>query len=377
MRKHHPKNERIKRRYLAYLEEAKRMSTKSTDQVAAAIAGFEASTGYRDFAHFHIEQARKYKRELNEAINADTNRPLAKATIRSRLMALKAFVHWLAGQPGYKSRISYSDAEYFNPSANDSRIATARRERPAPSIEQIRHVIHSMKADSDIEKRDRALIAFALLSGARDDAVASLCLRHVDIERRTVDQDARTVRTKNRKTFKSWFFPVGEEIETIVIDWVTFLTQERQFGPEDPLFPATRIGVGADGLFVQAGLDRRHWKNADAIRRIFRISFEAAGLPYFNPHSFRKTLAQLGEQRCRTPEQFKAWSQNLGHEHVLTTFTSYGKVGPARQSEILAQLDGREATGNGIHLDPDARRALEALLSQSSGRPHHSNSGSG
>jgi hypothetical protein len=23
---------------------------------------------------------------------------------------------------------------------------------------------------------------------------------------------------------------------------------------------------------------------------------------------------------------FKAWSQNLGHEHLLTTFTSYGNV---------------------------------------------------
>jgi len=364
MRKHHPKNERIKRQYFAYLEEAKRMSTQSTDQVAAAIAGFEASTGYRDFAHFHIEQARKYKRELNDAIHSGTGRPLAKATIRSRLMALKAFVHWLAGQPGYKSRISYSDAEYFNPSANDGRVATARRERPVPSVDQICHVVRCMKAGTDIEKRDRALIAFTLLSGARDDAIASLCLRHVDIERRIIDQDARTVRTKNRKTFKSWFFPVGREIEAIVVGWITFLRQERNFGPDDPLFPATRIGVGADGLFVQAGLDRRHWKNADAIRRIFRISFEAAGLPYFNPHSFRKTLAQLGQRICPTPEALKAWSQNLGHEQVLTTFTSYGEVSGSRQAEILGSLspEGNISDLSATPLDPATiQRVLDHL----------------
>jgi len=41
-----------------------------------------------------------------------------------------------------------------------------------------------------------------------------------------------------------------------------------------------------------------------------------ASLPYFNPHSFRKTLAQLGEKVCRTPEQFKAWSQNLSGQGV-------------------------------------------------------------
>ena len=208
MRRHHPKNERIKRRYLAFLEEAKRLSVSSADQAAAAIEQFEASTGYKDFTKFHIEQARKFKRQLDEQVNGDTGKPLAKATIHSRLMAVKAFFQWLAGQSGYK-RISYSDAEYFNPSANDSRIATARRERPVPTIEQIRQVIFSIGTETDLDRRDRVLIAFALVSGARDDAIASLALRHVDLDRRTVFQDARTVRTKNRKTFTSWFFPSG------------------------------------------------------------------------------------------------------------------------------------------------------------------------
>jgi len=68
------------------------------------------------------------------------------------------------------------------------------------------------------------------------------------------------------------------------------------------------------------------------------MAFENAGLAYFNPHSFRKTLVQFGERLCRTPEQFKAWSQNLGHEKVLTTFSSYGTVGRDRQREILSEL---------------------------------------
>jgi integrase/recombinase XerD len=38
---------------------------------------------------------------------------------------------------------------------------------------------------------------------------------------------------------------------------------------------------------------------------------------------------------CQTPEQFKAWSQNLGHEGVLTTFYSYGTVANGRQGEII------------------------------------------
>jgi integrase len=359
MRKHHPKNERMKRRYLAFLEEAKRMSRKSTDQVAAAIAQFEISTGYRDFARFHIEQARRFKRELDAQTNPKTGRPLARATVRSRLLALKAFFQWLADQPGYRSRIRYADAEYFNPSANDSRIATARREQPVPTLEQVRQVLGSMKFDTPIEKRDRALIAFALLTGVRDDALASLSLRHVDLLQRTVFQDARTVRTKNRKTMKTWFFPVGEDIEAIVADWISSLTTEHHFGPDDPLFPKTHVDRNADGYFAPVGLSRAHWKNADAIRRIFRQAFEAAGLPYFNPHSFRKTLAALGERICTTPEAFKAWSQNLGHDQVLTTFTSYGGVSLHRQGEILGTL--RDA-GDGTAPDGLDDQTLEKVM---------------
>ena len=40
----------------------------------------------------------------------------------------------------------------------------------------------------------------------------------------------------------------------------------------------------------------------------------------------RNTLSRLGEAIYQTPEQFKAWSQNHGHEKVLTTFYSYGVV---------------------------------------------------
>jgi hypothetical protein len=41
---------------------------------------------------------------------------------------------------------------------------------------------------------------------------------------------------------------------------------------------------------------------------------------------------------CRTPEDLKAWSQNLGHEKVLTTLTSYGEVECQRQGEIIHNL---------------------------------------
>jgi hypothetical protein len=90
-------------------------------------------------------------------------------------------------------------------------------------------------------------------------------------------------------------------------------------------------------------LDRKHWSSATPIRQVFKQAFAMSGLPYFNPHSFRKTLALLGGRICKTPEQYKAWSQNLGHDQVMTTFSSYGDVGSYRQAEIIRSFsDGGE-----------------------------------
>jgi integrase/recombinase XerD len=255
--------------------------------------------------------------------------------MHSILMALKAFFQWLSREPGYRATLNYSDAEYFNLTAGETRVATARRDERVPSIEQILHAIRVMPAETAVERRNRALVAFTLLSGARDSAIASMRLKHVNLVEGCVLQDAREVRTKFSKTFTSSFFPVGDEVRSIVVDWVRHLELELLWGPDDPLFPATKIEVGADRRFQANGLERKPWGSADPIRRIFRQGFEAAGLPYFNPHSFRKTLAALGQRCTRTPEEFKAWSQNLGHEGMLTTFTSYGQVSAERQAELL------------------------------------------
>ena len=360
MRKHHPENERTKRRYVEYLKHARQLSDASIDQTVASIADFEATTGWRDFRKFRIEWAQKYKRDLGGRTNDKTGKPLAKATISSRLMALKGFFEWLAGQSGFRARLTYSDAEYFRPSANDERIARAVREKPVASIEEIRQVLATMPVGTDIEKRDRALVAFTLLSGARDDAIASMSIRHVDLDRHTVFQDARDVRTKNRKTFTTWFFPVGADVEQIVVDWLTLL-KERGFGPDDPLFPATKVTLGENG-FEAGGLARHPWKNAAAIRRILKAAFARAGLPYANPHSFRNTLAVLGERLCVTAEDFKAWSQNLGHEHVLTTFTSYGAVRAHTQAEIFDRLRARQEGGGTADMQGLDDEAMIALL---------------
>lgn len=338
MTKHCANNERIKREYFDYLKEAKRHSEPTVDASAKALNRFEVYTRYRDFKKFHFKQAIGFKKYLAEQHGQHSGEKLSKATLHATLTQLKGFFLWLAGQPGYKSRFKYSDAEYFNLSDKDTRIATARREQKAPTLEQVKHVISTMPTETELERRNRALVAFTLLTGARDSAIASMKLKHVDLVANRVDQDAREVRTKFSKTFSTFFFPVGGEIRTIVAEWVSYLREIKLWGGDDPLFPKTRIAVGETRQFEVTGLERSHWSNATPIRTIFREAFDRAGVPYFNPHSFRNTLARLGEDVCKSPREFKAWSQNLGHEGVLTTFLSYGYVPCDRQGEIIRDL---------------------------------------
>lgn len=361
MAKHNAANERIKREYFHYLKEARRRGEASIDGAAKALRRFEDATRQRDFKRFHREQAVAFKTALAEQSNARSGERLSWSTIQSTVRELRAFFLWLAGQPGYKTKIRYDDADYFNLSEKELSVARAKREKRVPTLEQMHHVLLSMPSGTDLEKRSRALIAFAILTAARADALASFKLKHVDLERGVVAQDGRDVRTKFSKTVSTWFYPVGDQALAIVTDWICWLRRERQWGDDDPLFPATQNGLGPEGRFVAMGLSRNGWNTTQPIRDAFKDGCAAAGLPYFNPHSVRDMITQLGLRVCPTIEHYKAWSQNMGHNDVLTTLTSYGNLPSHRQGELIRSLS-LMPSGHGALDEADAAQLLAALM---------------
>ncbi|MGC2111540.1 MAG: replication initiator protein A [Candidatus Korobacteraceae bacterium] len=178
--------------------------------------------------------------------------------------------------------------------------------------------------------------------------------------------DAQTKESRGLTlTVSDWFYRgVMEDGGVLSIDPAYFSITG---GRERWLYRVARKhagGNGADGfaismpvLFEKSGAEGTYRSNATPIRTIFREAFNAAGQPYFNPHSFRKTLARLGEVVCQSPEHYKAWSQNLGHEQVLTTFMSYGEVPCDRQGEIIRGLATPQQAGQS-----DADEIAEAVF---------------
>ena len=207
-----------------------------------------------------------------------------------------------------------------------------------------------------LERRDRAVVALIMLA-VRDAAVASLAKAR-SLSDRTLFQDARDVKTKRAKTITTVFFPVGEPFEAVIRDWFEELTRDHLFGPDDPLFPATRVRLGETGFLGPLGLERRPWATAAPVRQIFRRAGVGAGLPYYNPHSLRHTLMRLAYDLNLSHRQMKAWSQNLGREMMLTSFASYGTLKPAR----AGRGDGR-AGRRRLGRQGRCRRARQAARS--------------
>jgi integrase/recombinase XerD len=359
MLEYNPRNERIKKEYFRFLKEADRKSESTVDSVRKAISRYENYTGRKDFATFNKEQAVAFKKSLAKSKAERSGEPLAKSTLYATINCLKAFFKWLSYQPGFKSRIRSTDIEYFNFSEKEARAATQPALKRFPTVEQIRKVVTSMPANTNIDRRDRALVAFTFVTGMRDNAITSLRLKHVDLDNERVVQDPREVRTKFSKKIVTYFFRVGDDLKHIVIDWVRELRDAMLYGNDDPVFPRKKVAQDQNHCFAVNGLEPAFWANAEPIRMVFRRTFVEAGLEYYNPHSFRDTLVQLGKKLCQTPEEFEAWSKNLGHEEMLTTFRSYGNIDPQRQGELIKSLGSERRDEDKLDRLLDMVRRLE------------------
>lgn len=68
---------------------------------------------------------------------------------------------------------------------------------------------------------------------------------------------------------------------------------------------------------------------------------------------------------CSTFEAFKAWSQNMGHTHAMTTLTSYGTISTHRQAELIRGIAADQTTPS---LDPATWAELMVTLQKLTGK---------
>lgn len=337
-RKVNEENERIKRSYLQHLRLRRGRSATTTDKVADGLLRFESAIGWKSFKTITVEDAQRFRDALEQATSLKTGKALSASFRVNIQTSVRAAMHWLADQPGYRSRVSHSIAECFSPTLKDARIARARRPIPYPSIEEAAHAFRQMPDATVFERRNKALFALSMLTAARIAAAASLKIGHIDLVAGSIFQDGRDVNTKFSKTFTTWFFPVEGMYLDCLTAWIVELRTLLLFGTGDPLFPQPKMSVSSESGFQCTGLSRKPYVGEDRLRVFIKHAFTNAGLPAYSPHRFRNTLVDLGNIFCTTPAEIKAWSMNLGHDNISTTIDDYGAISPQRQGEIIRSM---------------------------------------
>ena len=354
-----PENERVKAKYFTYEKDANGKSPKTIENMRKAIIRYEEFTKHGCFKTFNHKQATAFKAHLLKTKNKH-GEPLSASTIAHTLRPMQDFLKWLATQKGYKQAIRYSCIEYLNLNENDKHRIQPNKLKEYPSEEQICKVIAAMPHDTPVAKRNRALIAFIYATAARDGAVIGLKLKHLNEGKKYVVQDPKEVDTKFGKRIHTKFYPVGNDIHQIILDWARYLREERLFIDTDPLFPKEELVHDAE-LSFKAQLSRKHWQSATAIRGIFKQAFEAAGLPYYSPHRLRDTISAMGRRMCSTTEEQMAWARNMGHESPATTFMVYGGFSPDQQFEVIERLGKKTAKTTSSDIEAIAEAVAKKL----------------
>jgi len=337
MTKRNSNNARIKRQYFRHKKLADQMSEMSVDRFAASLTLYEQSTGYKDFKKHNLSWPETFREVLNDACNASGN-PLSASTKSNHMRHVRDFIGWLSYQQGYKSKISPSDARYYNLSRGEERIAGTTRDPIYPLPEQALKAYRAMPSETEIERRDKNLFGLFLMAGPRVKAMTTLKLKRVDLDQGTITQDARDVETKFSKTFLTALHIIAPDVLENFRAWVIYLYEEKNFGPNDPLFPKSDRALNDAGEFFTTGVSREHWAQTGSIRQIVKNAFQSQLMPAYGPHSFRHMLGHIGMEICPTPRAFKAWSVNFGHSGVMTTFQNYGKLTTREQIEEIKKL---------------------------------------
>jgi len=337
MHEANPNNERLKLAWIEELEITKQDST--IDQRLAALAQYEAMTNWSDLTSIDTEKVKSYLTALRKT-------PTRMRTKQAKVRHVRGFYDWMIADERLRPKKVRRALLSLRLTDKEARAGRAVKRVKHATVAQINDTIQSMPKDSAIERRNRALLAFTLLSGARDGAIVSMKIKHVIWNEREVLQDPNDVATKAGKLIQTWFFPVGQAIEDEVESYLSYLKDDLGFSPDDPLFPSTRMGHDELDRFKPIGLTRKHWIKAQPMRKVFKAAFTANGMRYYNPHSFRNTLAALAYEMNLGPMKMKAWSQNLGHENLDTTYNSYGNLDSNAQRRAMVDLS-RPSEQNG------------------------------
>ncbi len=351
-------NDELRHEWRRELQQARGLRRSTIDAKLAALTAFETFTANRSFLKLDREHVAAFKEHMLASPSPVTGQRLSPSTFVHSLDHCADFFRWLSEQKAGRT-LDRGAISWFNASRADKDRARAVEPRTVPAFEEARSAFLVMPAGTLVERRNRAVFALLLLTAIRADALASLPLGAIDLEKSRVWQDHRIVRTKGGKSFTAFFLRLVPEALAAFEDWIHEL---RDFGlsASDALFPRDTELVRLEGGHRLPPGSFPRWRGSSQVRDIVRKAFTAAGFHAHAPHVIRHMLARHVFSLRPAAEEIIALSMNFGHEHIETTFESYAKPDEARRAELIAGIGRDSQTVSTADLEKLALRLIQS-----------------
>jgi len=355
MKKYCLENERVIKNYI----EVKRfrLAESTISQMLNAIEKYQEFTEYRNFKQFDLKSVNKYVRHLR-----DLN--LSVSTINGYLTNLRNFLEWLSYQTSYKSRIKLDVVELLSINNNELNQLNKSINKDYPTIEQAKTIFDAVTVKNDVDRRDKALIAFATLTGIRSEALRTLTLGSIDIQKMEVFQSKKTgVKTKFGKDIFSKIFNFDRDMQDFFIEWYKYLKEIKLYNNTDPLFPKTKCRQAEGDLsFVYDELESDFWQAHSSISKVFTERAKKAGIKAFSPHRYRDLAVELAIEKCNGDFYLiKAVSQHFGHENTRLLIDTYA---PLRAQELSKAFDKINEKSDKGELSEDEKQLARKILAR-------------
>jgi integrase len=324
------KNDRIKYDYRIHKKRALKRDHKTIIDELKHIRKFEIFIKFKNIEIFDQNIADQY-------INWLFRENLSLSFINDNLRILKEFLKWLERQRGYKSKIDYNHIDYLNISNNQRKMAKAKEYQESYTYQEIIKTIRQMPENSNIAKRNKAIISLQALASLRPSELRTVKmknLRNIN-DKYFIDVNPKNMEVKFAKQRKADFMPLPKDISQNLLNWYKFL-KEINFKNADPLFPIIPNNFNQNNLFEE-NIKFTGIKANSSICNIFKKAFTNAGFEYINPHNFRHTAIRFAE--TQSPAFLNAVRQSLGHSSIETSFNSYGTLSEYDQRERINGLE--------------------------------------
>jgi integrase len=261
--------------------------------------------------------------------------PLSPSSIKKGLENARGFYRFARDQwPNRYRHIKLSWIEMLQP-PRGSRLSSHLVVHQFYTLEDVLKIA-SVSVETLRQERCQVAAAMLFLSGMRADALATLPISCVDIDRREIRQFPELgVRTKNRKAAITYMLEIPELL-TVVAHW----DQRVRTLPRDALWYST---LTRDGMTLTSTVIP-HLGRGDLIERDLHIACRLASLPYLSPHKLRHGHVVYALKQSKTMAELKAISQNVMHSSVTITDQVYGQLVDNDVRRIIGGLGNNSAS---------------------------------